>query len=60
MDEYDLFELLREKLSVVVDFKHGNGYWEDNRFVVRLLWDGKEISGSSVSVPTWEEKRSDW
>lgn len=60
MDEDDFFELLREKLSVVVDFKHGSGYWENNRFVVRLLWDGEEISGSSVSVPEWEEKKGEY
>lgn len=60
MDEVNFLELLRGRLTVDVDFKRGHAYWDDPRFVVRLLWDGQELSESSVSVPEWEEKRSEY
>lgn len=60
MNEDDVLAILREKLTVDVDFKKGYTYWDDPRFVVRLLWDGQELSESSVSVPEWEEKRSEY
>lgn len=60
MDEVNFLELLRGSLTVDVYFKRGHAYWDDNRFVVRILWDGEEVSKSSVSVPNWEEKRGEY
>lgn len=51
MGEVNFLELLRGRLTVEIDFKRGHAYWDDNRFVVRILWDGEEVSESSVSVP---------
>lgn len=60
MKKDELLELLRDKLTVDVDFKQGHAYWDSNRFVVRLLWDGEEVSESSVTVPDWEEKKGEY
>lgn len=59
MDENQILEFLKDKLSVRVSFDSG-GYYNNPEITVELELDDKVISSATCFLDRWEPRSNSW